>query len=154
MLFRSDGKIQKATPGEPSPVDENVLNKSMRQEPVQQPQYREPIQQPLQQPQPQYREPIEQPLRQPMEVQQPRPELQHFQYQEQRQHNPFVGMQQEPRFVDITLVVETVGSVVIPVEENQVRNFLSKIAEAIDNQSTLEVGNQFVNGRYIISYNI
>jgi len=79
------------------------------------------------------------------QVQQPIPPQQFVQ-------QPQVMQQQLPDVIPVS--IRLVEGVVVDtnVQGIHIDKFLKEISEAIDNQSTFQVGNRVINGRYIIFY--
>ncbi len=77
--------------------------------------------------------------------------------QPQYQQPPQQPQYQQPQLPEIIKVVIHMiegKTLSIPVDNTQIQDFLSKVGEAVDNQSMIAFGTEFVNGRHIIYYEI
>lgn len=145
-MVLKDGKIQPAemppnvTPNMDVPPEPPMLQPQFQQPQFQQPQFQQPqFQQPQFQPQQQYEE--EYPI--------PQQQIPPQQFVRQPVIQPV--QQQQPIIVTIKMYD---GEVIeVAVQSNQIDDMLRTLSEAIDNQTTFQVGTRVLNGRYILYYN-
>jgi len=146
-LALKDGKLkvadeeeQKVEPGQPGqPVAEEETNNPFNEE--EQYDEMEEVQMPPPQ-QPQYRPQPQQP--------QYRPQPQQPQYRPQPQQPQQQYKQQQEDTIDITIRLIEDNQFIVPVFISQVDDFINKVSDGIDNQSTIQINNKIINCRNIL----